>query len=69
MTRAEHLQWAKQRALEYLPAEPSQGMTSMMSDLLKHPELKDHPGLMVAPMFYGGHNDAWEVRQWIEGFN
>ena len=70
MTRAEHLQWAKDRALEYLPAEPAQGMTSMMSDLSKHPELKDHPGLSGWPQwFYGAHNDPAAVRQWIEGFN
>lgn len=69
MTRAEHLQWAKDRALEYLPADPLNAMTSMMSDLTKHDELKGHVGLRIAPMFYGAHNDPREVRKWIEGFN
>lgn len=69
MTRDEHLAWAKRRALEYLPRDPLEGMTSMMSDLTKHPELKDHSGLRIAPMFYGAHGDPVAVRRWIEGFN
>jgi hypothetical protein len=69
MTRAEHLQWAKDRALAYLPANPVEAMTSMMSDLTKHAELKNHAGLRIAPMFYGGHKDPQGVRRWIEGFN
>ncbi len=69
MTRDEHLAWAKQRALAYLPGEPLQGMTSMMSYLTKHPELRNHAGLRIAPMFYGAHYDVQAVRRWIEGFN
>ena len=69
MTRAEHLAWAKARALEYLPADPVNAMTSMLSDLGKHDELRNHPGKMLAPMMYGAHNDPREVRKWIEGFN
>ena len=44
MTRSEHLTWCKQRALEYLPANLTEAMTSMLSDLGKHIELADHPG-------------------------
>jgi len=44
-------------------------MTSMMSDLTKHPELEKHVGLRIAPMFYGAGNDPGAVRRWIEGFN
>jgi hypothetical protein len=69
MTRDEHLAWAKKRALEYLPDNPVEAMTSMMSDLTKHPDLKEHVGLRIAPMFYGGANDPVGVRRWIEGFN
>lgn len=69
MTRAEHLAWAKERALAYLPGNPPEAMTSMMSDLTKHPELKEHIGLRIAPMFYGAHNDPQAVRRWIVGFN
>lgn len=69
MTRAEHLEWSKKRALEYLPSDPLNAMTSMMSDLTNHPELTNHIGLEIAPMFYGAHNDERAVRRWIEGFN
>jgi hypothetical protein len=69
MTREEHLAWCKKRALEYLPGNPIEAMTSMMSDLTKHPELKHHLGLEIAPMFYGAHNDPAAVQRWIEGFN
>ena len=69
MTRDEHLAWCKKRALEYLPGDPLKAMTSMMSDLTKHPELKNHAGLRIAPMFYGGHSDPRTVQRWIEGFN
>lgn len=61
--------WCKKRALEYLPADPLEAMTSMMSDLTKHPETKNHVGLRISPMFYGAHNDVNAVRRWIEGFN
>jgi hypothetical protein len=69
MSRAEHLEWCKKRALEYLPREPVEAMTSMMSDLKKHPELENHAGLRIAPMCYGGHTDSRAVQKWIEGFN
>jgi hypothetical protein len=68
-TRDEHLAWSKKRALEYLPSDPGNAMTSMMSDLTKHPDLANHIGLRIAPMFYGAHNDPVAVRLWIEGFN
>jgi hypothetical protein len=69
MTRDEHLEWCKKRAREYLPGNPVEAMTSMMSDLTKHEELKNHVGLQIAPMFYGAHNDPTAVRRWIDGFN
>jgi hypothetical protein len=69
ITRDEHLEWAKKRALEYLPQDPLEAITSMMSDLTKHPELKNHIGLRIAPMYYGAHNDQDAVRRWISGFN
>jgi hypothetical protein len=68
MTRDEHLEWAKQRALEYLPDNPLEAMTSMGSDLNKHPELREHAGLRIMPMFYGAHYDPEAVRRWIVGF-
>jgi hypothetical protein len=69
MTREEHLEWAKKRALEYLPQDPLEAMTSMMSDVSKHPDLQNHAGLRIAPMFFGAHYDPSAVRRWIDGFN
>jgi hypothetical protein len=73
MTRDEHLEWAKKRALEYLDAnDPAQGFTSMMSDLSKHPELKEHVGMRIGVgymMLPGWIQNTSEVRRWIVGFN
>lgn len=39
MTRAEHLQWCKDRAMEYVRAgDYQQAVASMLSDLSKHDE-------------------------------
>ena len=39
MTREEHLVWCKKRALEYIDrGQVNEGLTSMMSDMAKHPE-------------------------------
>jgi len=40
-TRAEHLDWAKQRALAYLP-DWQNAMASFVSDLNKHDETAGH---------------------------
>ena len=73
MTRKEHLEWAKARALEYLDAgDPAQGFTSMLSDLHKHPELENHVGVRMGVMFMllpGWISNPQEVRRWIVGFN
>jgi hypothetical protein len=67
MNRDEHLAWAKQRALAYLPEAPVDAMTSMLSDLSKHPDLVKHPGCLIAFFLYGC-TEPQEVRKWIEGF-
>ena len=42
MTRAEHLAWAKQRALEYVDrGELQHALDSIISDMRKHPALFD----------------------------
>ena len=73
MTRDEHLAWAKKRALEYLDAgDVREGFTSMLSDLKKHDELKDHKGGEIGVMFMmlpGWIDNPVEVRRWIVGFN
>ena len=75
MTREQHLQWCKDRALEYLnPGEfysLNSAVTSMMSDMNKHPETS-FAGDGVLTML-GIHaamsGDQGEVRRFIEGFN
>jgi hypothetical protein len=73
MTRAEHLAWAKQRALEHLDAGDEQGaFTSMISDLRKHDELENHIGLEMGVMLMATGlmiGRPGETRRWIEGFN
>ena len=73
MTREEHLEWAKQRALEYLDyGDPAQAFTSMLSDMRKHPELENHIGNMIGVNFMvlpGWISNPDEVRRWIVGFN
>lgn len=72
MTRAEHLQWAKDRALEYADlGDVSQAMASLGSDLNKHPETRGHSGieLMMMLAMTGNLDGPGELRKFIEGFN
>ena len=73
MTRDEHLEWAKNRALEILNAGDNEGaFTSMLSDLSKHHELQNHPGMMIgAGMIFipNWMSNTEEIRRWITGFN
>lgn len=67
MTRTEHLQWCKDRALVYADAgDDGQALASMCSDLGKHPELENHIGIQLGMMIamQGG-----SIREWIIGFN
>ena len=69
-TRAEHLAWCKERALEYLDAgDLENAVTSMGSDLGKHPELGCNSYLLMAGALDAQKGDAHAVRRWIEGFN
>lgn len=72
MTRAEHLQWCKDRAIEYLDKNDLQGaFMSMMSDLRKHEETADHSAIELGAMLmFNGHlSTQEEMRRFIEGFN
>ena len=72
MTRAEHLQWCKDRALEYVDLGDLQNAWgSMASDLGKHEETKNHAGIELGMMqMLGGFlNTPKEMRRFIEGFN
>jgi hypothetical protein len=69
--RAEHLAWCKQRALAYLPSDPTGAFTSMASDLGKHPETEGHSAIQLGLMMLMGGllNSPAEMRKFIEGFN
>lgn len=72
MTRAEHLAWCKERALQYVAAgDTRQAFASMVSDLRKHDGTADHAGMQLGGMLLlGGHLDAPEqMRDFIRGFN
>jgi hypothetical protein len=71
-TRAEHLQWAKDRALKYVDAgDTQQAFASMGSDLKKHPELENHSGIEFGfRLQFAGHlKNPDEMRRFIEDFN
>lgn len=71
-TRAEHLKWCKQRALEYVDAgDLANAFGSFVSDMKKHPETINHPTLqMGARLLANGHlNSETQMRHWINGFN
>lgn len=68
MNRAEHLAWAKERALEYLPDNVNDAMASFMSDLNKHDETAGHPvGELMIMHAMSGLLDDRECRSLIEG--
>lgn len=72
MTRAEHLQWAKERALEYVDTGDLPGaFASMASDLNKHPDTQGHAGIELGTLqlFSGFLKPPDEMRRFIEGFN
>ena len=72
MTRQEHLEWCKKRALEYCDMDdPNQALASMISDLRKHSETANHAGveLGVAMMMAGHLNTSEKMRNFIQGFN
>ena len=72
MNRADHLAWAKGRAMAYVGIGDLNGaLASMQSDMRKHTELVDHPGLQLGMMLALTANlsTAKDMRDWIEGFN
>jgi len=72
MTRAEHLQWCKDRAMEYINnGDIQQGVTSMLSDLTKHQETKKHAGIELGTrlMMIGQLNTTLDAERFINGFH
>lgn len=71
-TRSQHLQWCKQRALQYCDSgNVEEAFASMTSDLSKHPETKEHAAIKLGMMmFMSGHlSSPSKMRTFIEGFN
>lgn len=73
VTRDEHMQWCKQRALEILDngGDVAEALASMGSDLNQHPETEGHIAMRLGMglMMIGSLNTAGEMRKFIEGFN
>jgi hypothetical protein len=68
-TRDEHLEWCKQRARQYLDeGDLLNAVTSMGSDLNKHPELGCNPYIGLIGALHAKEGDREAVRRWIEGF-
>lgn len=72
MDRSEHLQWSKDRALEYVDAgDISSAIASMTSDLNKHDDTRNHAGIELGMMLLmsGNMSTQYDARKFIEGFN
>jgi len=72
MNRTEHLEWCKERALQYLNSgDINNAVTSMLSDLRKHPQTETHCGIQMGTMMMmaGLLKTENDVRKFIEGFN
>ena len=72
MNRGDHLQWAKDRALQYVAVgDMNRAFASLGSDLNEHDELRNHSGLTLGTMLLmaGKLGTAREMRKFIVGFN
>ena len=72
MTRKEHLDWCKERALAYVDrGDTQQAFASMTSDLSKHPETAGNPAIMLGmqQMMSGLLSGVDDMRRFINGFN
>ena len=72
MSRAEHLQWCKDRANEYVDRnDMPNAFASFQSDMSKHEETANHKALELGTMLLlGGHlTTQHQMREWINGFN
>jgi hypothetical protein len=68
-SRSEHLQWCKDRALEYWRAgDLTNAIMSMGADLEKHDETHCDPYMLMLGGMYATSRDSDGVKRWIEGF-
>ena len=71
-TRTEHLQWCKDRALEYVDQNDLQNAyASMCSDLSKHDGTQGHMAIEMGMMLMmaGDLATPSKMREFINGFN
>ena len=73
MTREEHLQWCKDRAIAYVDeGDLKEAFSSMCSDVGKHEETRHHAAtneLGLMQMMNGHLNTRDKMRSWILGYN
>jgi len=72
MNRQEHLQWCKDRAIEYvMNGDNPQAFASFQGDMSKHPETSNHLALEMGTMLLlSGHlSSPDQMKSWINGFN
>ena len=73
MNRIEHMNWCKQRAMEYIKAgDLNQAFASMCSDVMKHEETKMHATtnqLGMSLLMTGNLNTVKQMTDWIQGYN
>ena len=72
MDRAEHLDWCKQRALEYVDnGDMLAAFASFQQDMGNHSETANHLALEMGSMLLlsGDLSTAHQMREWIEGVN
>ena len=71
MDRAEHLQWCKDRAMEYVNAgDYNNAVVSMLSDLSKHPETENSvriATMLSLTVMMDPSRDT--VERFVRGFN
>ena len=72
-TRAEHLEWCKNRALQYVDAgQLSQAFASFGSDVKKHEEtsgIAETLAVLGMPLMMNGHLDTPDkMRSHIQGY-
>lgn len=72
MTRAEHLDWCKRRAIELLDRGlAAEALASFQSDVLKHEDTAKIAGGIMGSLglSYVIHGNDHGLRSWIEGWN
>ena len=72
MNRKEHLQWCKDRALQYVESgDVTNAFSSFMSDMGKHEETSNHLALEMGMtlMLFGNLSTNNQMKDWIKGFN